>query len=289
MGNSRFDSSAYASYTASTAHMPRAERFSQRQMHPDLDPAKIVRRECVDSPANPETTPIILAVDETGSMGYLAEEIIKKGLGVIMNSIYDEKPVTDPQICCMGVGDATCDRAPLQVTQFEAAVQPMVTQIENIWLEGKGGGNGGETYLLPWWFAANKIVADSFRKRGRRGYLFTIGDEDFVPVVTASQIHHFLGGATQLDVQAKDLLAEVEREWHVFHLIVKPVSHQPVVAHWRELLGHRAIEVPDHSRLAHGIVEIIKMVEANGGVSTGWTSKETSLVVRNATAAVEAV
>ena len=178
MGNARYDDDAWRTYSArSTAGKSREQIFTQRHMHPDLDPVKVKAREAVDSPANPETTPIILAADETGSMGVLAEQIIRGSLGDIMKELYDRKPVTDPQILCAGVGDVNCDSAPLQVTQFEAAADVLGEQVKNIWLEGGGGGNNGESYPIVWIFAARKVIADAFSKRKKKGYIFTIGDE----------------------------------------------------------------------------------------------------------------
>lgn len=260
MGNARWSTSDWALHANTARHQTREEIFRQRGMHPELDPAKIKFRECVDSAANPHATPIILAADETGSMGVLAEIIIKTGLGTIMKEIYDRKPVPDPQVCCMAVGDAFCDEAPLQVTQFEASIV-LAEQVKNFFIEGNGGGNGGESYALAWWFAAYKCFCDSFKKRGRRGYLFTIGDESPHARITREQVIRFLGVGCEQDVPTKELLRVVEKQWHVFHLIVKPVTNQNVHEDWRALLGERAILVPDHEKLAEGIVSIIQLVE----------------------------
>lgn len=286
MGNSRFSDHDYRAYTYSVASTPREEIFTSRGLDPALDPSKIAFREAVDSEANPETTPIILGCDETGSMGALAETIIRHGLGTIMTEIYKRKPITDPQILCMGIGDAYCDQAPLQVTQFEAGVEPMVQQIAAIYLEGAGGGNPGESYPLAWYFAAYKTKCDAFDKRHRRGYLFTIGDEAPLPVITKEQLKRFLGVDARNGVDAHALLAAVEKSWHVFHLIVKPVGHQAVEKEWRALLGQRAILVPDIEKLAEGIVAIIQMTEGatHNTVIAEWADHKALDTVRKVTA-----
>ena len=74
------------------------------------------------------------------------------------------------------VGDAYTDQAPLQCTQFEADIS-LASQIRSLWLEGNGGGNNGESYSAAHLLAALKTSTDSFERHGRKGYLFTIGDE----------------------------------------------------------------------------------------------------------------
>jgi hypothetical protein len=251
-------------------------------MDAGLDPLKITVRESVDSEANPNSTPIIIAVDETGSMGQLAEIVIKKGLGVVMGEIYDRKPVSDPHVMCMGVGDAEYDEAPLQVTQFEASIV-LTEQVEKIYLEAGGGGNRGESYNLAWYFAAFKTKCDAITKRGRKGYLFTIGDEAPLPGLTKEQIKRFVGDDLQDGLSNEDLLAVLSPNWEVFHLIIKPVSSQPVKQAWTDLLGQRAISVSDHEKLAEVIVSTIQVTEGHdvGAVTSSW-SGDTSIVVSNA-------
>lgn len=285
MGNARWDAQAWRSHSTATVSKSATEIFTQKEIHKDLDPAKIKFRESVDSEKNPEATPIILACDETGSMGVLAEQIIKEGLGTIMEAIYSHKPVTDPHICCMGIGDANCDLAPLQVTQFEASVSAIVPQVQNIYIEGNGGGNGGESYSLAWWFALYKVKSDSFAKRNRKGFLFTIGDECPHSKLTPAQVRDILGVGCEEDIPTEELLRMVEKHWHVFHLIVKPHPHQPVVPTWKELLGERAIVVGDRiDKLSHIIVTTISLIEGRGidGVKSNMDA-DTIKVVESAT------
>jgi len=273
MGNARWDANDWTSYTKTVSNKSRKEIFTKREIDPALDPSKIDFRESVDSDANPESTPIILAVDETGSMGRLAEQIIKHDLGVIMKEIYDTKPVRDPHIMCMGVGDAFSDRAPLQVTQFEASVDAITQQVASIYLEANGGSNGGESYSLPWWFATFKVKTDAWRKRNKKGYLFTIGDECVLPIIEAEHIRSFMGVGCQEDIDTEKLLAVTQEYWNVFHLIIKPVNSQPVEKTWKRLLGEAAISVRDESYLAQGIVNTIAACERSAGY------KEVGLVV----------
>jgi hypothetical protein len=229
-------------------------------------------RESRDSADNPQSTASIVALDVTGSMGILAEHIAKEGLGPLFTRLYAERPVSDPHIMFMGVGDAFYDRAPLQVSQFEADNR-IVEQLTELYLEGGGGGNDAESYHLPWYFAARKTSIDCWEKRGRKGYLFTVGDEEIPAPLTGEQIERVLGDRVQGNLSAKDLLEEVGKQYHAFHIIIEEGNyardHLPrVQKRWQELLGQRALSLKDHTKLGDGIVSIIEMNEASMGYGT---------------------
>ena len=282
MGSARWSPSDWSDHVAKTASKTQQQIFTQHDIHEELNPAVIARRESVDSDANPESTPIIIATDVTASMGILAETIVKKGLGVIMEEIYDRKPVPDPHLAIMAIGDAYVDRSPLQVTQFEADIV-LAEQVKNIFIEHGGGGNGGESYNLAWWFALNRVEADAISKRGRKGFLFTIGDEAPHAELTASAIRQFCGEEHAETTTSRALLESLERNWEVFHLIVDPVMSQPVRESWGDLLQERAIFVEDHEDLAEVIVSTMQVIQGASvdDVAKSW-SGSTELVVRNA-------
>jgi len=261
VGNARWSDADWQAHAKVARAKSRSQLFTQSGLAPELDPARIKYRESCDSEANPSSTPIILAVDETGSMGVLAEVIIKQGLGTIMKAVYDRRPVTDPHILCMALGDAYTDSAPLQVTQFEASVEPLTNQVRKMYLEGNGGGNGGESYALAWLFAASRTKCDAFQ-HGRKGFLFTIGDEAPHRTVTREQAKRFASVSAEADLDARSLLKSLQDDWQVFHLIVETPStkEQNAVKKWRELLGERAITVSDVERLPEVIVSLIQAV-----------------------------
>jgi hypothetical protein len=240
MGNARWSDADWQAHASLARAKSRSQIFTQTRLAPELDPAHIKYRESCDSEANPNSTPIILAVDETGSMGVLAEVIIKQGLGTIMKAIYDRRPVTDPHVLCMALGDAYTDSAALQVTQFEASVEP---------------------YALAWLFAASKTKCDAF-KHGRKGFLFTIGDEAPHRTITREQAQRFAAVSVEADLDARSLLGSLQDDWQVFHLIVETSStmEQNAVRKWRELLGERAVTVSDIDRLPEVIVSLIQAV-----------------------------
>ncbi len=265
MGSGSFDAKAYRAYTTSTASKTRDEIFTSRHIHKLLDPKGVKIRESRDSADNPNSTPIIVALDVTGSMGSLAEVLAREGLGTLFNEILDRKPVTNPHLMFMAVGDPHCDEAPLQVSQFEADNR-IVEQLTQIYIESGGGGNQTEGYNLPWYFAAKHTEHDSFIKRGKRGYLFTIGDEESPVDISKEQIERFIGDKLEADVNNGEILRDVQRTYDVFHVIIKEgdyASSHPdsTIKSWTKLLGQHVIQLADHKKLAETIVSIIEVVE----------------------------
>lgn len=290
MGYSRNDPDDWAKYATKTATKTTAQVFTARGMEDDFNPKNITLRESRDSIANPQSTPIIINGDITGSMGMLAEALIRRGIGVTFDEILRRKPVTDPHIMVMANGDVTSDRAPLQVTQFEADSVTLATQLERIYLEGNGGGNGWESYNLPWYFAAEKTAIDSIEKRGKKGYLFTIGDEEVPEDLTRAQIEKVFGhGMEQATITNRGLLAMVSRKFEVYHLVAEEGHHcryskDEVYKGWRELLGERVIPLTDHTKLSEVIVSLIEINEGRDrrAVIDSWDGT-TSMVVKAAT------
>lgn len=269
MGSGRFDSHAYDNTTRSYAGKSTEEIYTSRSIKSELNPFGVKIRESRDSPDNPQSTAIIVALDVTGSMGMIADVIARKGLGTLFTRLLDERPVVDPHLMFMGVGDANYDRAPLQVSQFEADNR-IVEQLTGLWIEHGGGGNSSESYHLPWYFAAHHTSIDCFEKRGKKGYLFTVGDEETPAALQASQIVKFLGDSSQQDYTAAQLLEAASRTYHCYHIIIEEGNHarthlRAVTDAWSRLMGQRALGLKDHTRLADGIVSIIEMNEAEMG------------------------
>src|SRR5579872_4515606 len=261
MGAGTFDPHVYRTFTDSVRSKSTDEIYSSH-MNKNLDPKGITMRESMDSADNPRSTPLIVALDVTGSMGMIADVIARNGLGTLFTSILDRKPITNPHVMFMGVGDANCDSAPLQVSQFEADKR-IIEQLTQIFLEHGGGGNNFESYNLPWYFAGFHVSHDSIEKRGKRGYLFTVGDEEAPRDLTRAQIKTFIGDDLESDLTTLDMLQVAQRSFDVYHIIVEEGSHarshpDRVLDSWLRLLGQKVIRLADHRRLAETIVSAIE-------------------------------
>lgn len=276
MGGGSFDAGAYRSFSSSTVGKSTEDIYKSRILNKDLNPFGVKIRESRDSTDNPNATPLIAAIDVTGSMGILADVIAREGLGTLFTGILDRKPITDPHVMFMAIGDAGYDNAPLQVSQFEADNR-IVQQLTQIYLEHGGGNNGYESYDLPWYFAGLHTVHDSMEKRGKRGYLFTIGDEEAPGGTTRDQIKRFIGDDMQVDMSPREMLQHAQRSYDVFHIVIEEGMHarrhlDRVMGSWGDLLGQHVIKLADHKKLAETIVSAIEVVEgADASISArGW-------------------
>lgn len=260
--------------------------YTSSRMPAELDPKGVTRESC-DSTDNPNSTAIIVALDVTGSMSNVLEAAAKN-LGVLVQEIYSRKPVTNPHLMFMGIGDAEVgDEYPLQVTQFEADIR-IAEQLTKIYFERHGGGNGYESYILAWYFAALHTKIDCFEKRGKKGFLFTLGDEEVTPYIRAQDVERVLGERPQKDFTTKELLEMVSRQYEVFHLIIEEGSHchshkGEVIKQWTEVLGQHAIPVSDCTKIAEVIVSVLQRSagEDTAKILASW-DKSTALVVGKA-------
>ena len=287
MGDSRWSVSDWGSYSTTVRSKSKEEVFSRRRISEDFDPMNISMRESRDSESNPNSNAIIIAFDETGSMGDIPNYFVREGLGKLVSEIYDRVPVPDPHVMIMGFGDAWTDNSPLQVTQFEADIR-IAEQLSDIYLEGNGGGNQYESYNLPWYFAARRTSIDCWEKRSKKGYLFTVGDEPLSPTLEASHVRNIFGDQVEKDMSTKDVLAMANRMYDVFHVVVEEGWHyrhypENVMSSWREVLNQRVLPLSDYTKLAECIVSAIEINEGRDAatVSSSWDGS-TSMVIADA-------
>lgn len=284
MGMGSWTSTSWSSYTTTrgyTATSSANELYSRATIKKEFDPKGVEFRESCDSEDHPNSTPIILGLDVTGSMGSMLETVAKR-LNVTIEEILDRKPVTDPQIMFAAIGDAECDDFPLQVTQFESDIR-IAEQLNDIYFERGGGGNGGESYLLAHYFAARHTKIDSFDKHNKKGFLFTVGDEACLDTLTVHQVKRFLDEDIEKNLTAEEIINEASRKYEIYHLIVKPVAYQPVEKSWRDKLGNNVIMVEDVEKIPEVIVSILELHagKTTDEVVDSWDGS-TKLVVKNA-------
>lgn len=274
MGGGSFSTKAYENYSRSTTvdrstgrRKAVREVFTERQIHKELNPRSVMIRESCDSDDNPESTPIIIALDVTGSMGYIAAEMLNNQVGKLMNGIHDCPFITNPHIMFMAVGDYDYDSSPLQVSQFEADLR-IAEQLKLVYNEQGGGGNNQESYHLPWYFADNHCKCDAITKRGKKGFIFTIGDECIPNELKAERVNRLMENANlQKDIPISDLYESVKKNWEVFHLMVEEgggmrYSRGGVRKSWTNVIGNRALRVSDYNYIAD--VAVVAMDIASG-------------------------
>jgi hypothetical protein len=243
----------YSSYYSSS----REEKFSRKTIDPEMDPLKFDIRESRDSEEHPESYPIIIALDETGSMGRIPDNLITHQLPKIMKKIIDAG-IPNPQVCFMGIGDCQdcIEDGPIQVGQFESSDLLMEKWLKNVYLEGRGGGNGGEDYQLAWYIAARRMSTDSWEKRHKKGCLITIGDEPVHGRIPVKAVKKYLGDGAETDISTEKLLEEVRVSWDVYHIHCEgSKTYSLNETNWEELIDYRVVKSEDKN--ANDISNII--------------------------------
>jgi len=252
MQDSQFRTRAYAAKS-------RAESFVQRDINNAMSPHGIQLRESRDSTEHPASRPIIIGLDVTGSMGTVPEHMVKGGLHNIMSKVMQNAGIQDVQILFVAIGDHECDRCPLQVGQFESSDDLIDAWLSKTFLEEGGGGNGGESYLLAWYFAGYRTAHDSLEKRQKKGLLFTIGDEPTLRSIPKSVIKEIMGEGQYEDFSAATLLAKAQELYEVYHLHIRETSQgsrNTTIDGWRELLGENLRVIQHHDQVSDEIAHI---------------------------------
>jgi hypothetical protein len=235
------------------------ETFKQRSIHNQMS-AVGVMRESRDSDEHPNSVPVIIGLDVTGSMGTIPRMFIADGLPTMMSGIFNAG-IADPQLLIMAIGDHYKDNSALQVGQFESSDELIDKWLELIHVEGGGGGNDGESYSLAWAFGAYQTVLDSWIKRQQKGFIFTIGDEPIHPLVESAAMSRLTGNG-DIDGGIHKLLEAARKTYHVYHLHVSETmtGRSPrVQGRIREIMGENMIIVDDF----HHIPEIIARTVAS--------------------------
>lgn len=281
MGSGRWSTDVYAataSYRASTGKSAfdysdtttRSAPRSEWKAHPDLDPMGIGMRESRDSDEHPTSTAISVLFDVTGSMGSVPRTLQKK-LPELFGLLLRKGYVEHPQLLMGGIGDATCDRVPLQLGQFESDNR-IDENLGNILLEGGGGGQMSESYELAMYAMARHTSIDCYEKRGRRGYLFIIGDELAYPQVKAREVRKFLGEDLTENIPLEQIVAELRKKFDVYYILPAGTSYsgsEEVLGFWRNLLGQNVIQLDDLNAVCETIALTVGLGEGTIDLDDG--------------------
>lgn len=251
------------------------------------------RREARDSPAHPNSVPILVVFDETGSMADIPPNV-QKQLIKLMAFLLGKGYIEDPQICIGAVGDAGANEiAPLQIGQFESGAE-IDDDINLIYLEGNGGGNSSpvsdeiqrlmfpdhfvrpgitpprpylprESYQNVIYYAANCIDTDAFQKRGKKGYLIIVGDECAYDRVSKENVKRLMGIDIESDMSTVDVIRACQEKWQIFYVIPNGSNHyndDNVRLFWSSLLGkENVIKLDKIEAVCETIGQIIGLCE----------------------------
>lgn len=245
------------------------EQNKVRRIHESMSPKGLKFRECRDSEIHPNALPIIIGLDVTGSMGRIPHELIKNGLPTLMSKLI-EKGIPHAAVCFVAIGDHKSDQAPIQIAQFESGDAELDMFLTRTWLEGNGGGNGGESYSIAYYFAAKHTVSDAWEKRMQKGFLFTVGDEPIHTEIPATAIREIFGGEEGVEstVTTDAICKEAQERYNCFHVALNDRGE----GYWKHLLGEGYLPLDDYTKVADFIAD--KIIECVGKSYAGEVKTE---------------
>lgn len=276
MGSGIWTTSSFRDYSASvgrtvdaagalsTEASTRQTLFRRTSLSPELNPYNKVR-ECRDSAEHPNTLPVILALDVTGSMSNSAKEIASK-LNIIMETIFEN--TKDVEFMVQAIGDEDYDAVPFQMSQFESDIR-IAKQLDQVYFEGGGGVNLWESYSYAWYAAWKHCDLDIW-KRGGKGIIITIGDEPLNPYIKSIYVEQVFGDTLQeAELATRDIYNAIKDKYDVYHICVSNyIIDEYKDEEFREVLGNQnvyRIDRNDLSKLSNIIVDIVNNHSNNAG------------------------
>jgi len=229
-------------------------------IHEDVDPTKIKNgiRESRDSDDHPNSCPIAVFLDVTGSMSNSPKKVMDE-FPQLMATIIKDAGIEDPHLLFGAIGDAYCDRAPFQVSQFEAD-NKTEEQISHFLLEGGGGSNRHESYDLAMYFLARMTSCDAWEKRGEKGFAFIVQDEPPPPHLPKEHVKSVFGQTIQDDISFAEIIKEAEEKWNIFILRLQTTSmgsDANITKQWKKFFGQNVIDLPNEKSICGLIATIL--------------------------------
>lgn len=187
-------------------------------------------------------SPIVVAIDGTGSMGNDAYIIYDK-MPMFYGQILMQGYLDDPAISFAVVGDAYSDKAPIQVCDFEQGTE-LDSWLEKLWIEHNGGGQSRESYdLMAYYYANHCTLTDATLP-----FFFFIGDEGYYPQTEGHFISEHIG-RNKLAVDARESFKRLNKKFNVF-LIHKPygTDDDKIINQWASVINRERILVMEDSK-----------------------------------------
>ncbi len=235
--------------------------FSQnikRKAHESMLPINSKLRECRDSDAHPRTIPIILGLDVTGSMRKIPENLIREGLPKLMSKLI-QKGADDASVLFLAIGDHIHDSFPLQVGQFESGDEELDMWLTRTYLEGNGGRNQQESYLLAYYYAAFHTATDAFDRWGKKGTLITVGDEPSIKSLPKSAIKEIFGDDVDRSYSFEELYQKASERYDIYHI---HITHTSLISQtgwksWKEAIDEKCIILTDYTLIPDTVADLV--------------------------------
>jgi hypothetical protein len=234
MGGDYYDRDVISSTTAFSSESANVVGVVS-STHPSMDPKNYTDEKLISECKDP----IVFALDVTGSMGNWTRIIYDK-MPMFYGQIMMQNYLSDPAISFCAIGDSTCDKAPLQVTNFGQGKQ-VDELISKMFLEGGGGGTDEESYELSAYFYQHHCEL----KNPEYPFFFVTGDEAFYKKITPNTIEKIMGkNLLKSELNSEKTWQELMKKFNVF-LIKKPYKKSSneveIMKQWKHAIGEERV------------------------------------------------
>lgn len=190
-------------------------------------------------------TPLVFAVDVTGSMGEWPKIIFNK-----LAVLYSEASLWLPEveISFAAIGDAFSDRHPVQICDFGKG-RDLEAHINSFYPEGGGGGQHRESYeLFAYYYTRHCELPKAIKP------LFVYcGDEGFYETIRKRMVHDLFGDDLAQDLDAYQVFADLGKKFSVYNLRVTygdAAKEEEIRAQWQKAIGvERVLRLEDPRRV----------------------------------------
>ncbi|MBT5023569.1 hypothetical protein HOK51_05550 [Candidatus Woesearchaeota archaeon] len=206
------------------------------------------------------TSPLVIACDVTGSMGDWPATMFSKLPYLELEG--KEYLGEDMEICFAAVGDAYTDKYPLQVRPFTSGTD-LKKRLQQLIIEGNGGGQMKESYELPALYFANNCEMPN----AINPVFIYIGDEGLYDFVNKAHAKDWAYTKVDGRKNSKTVIEELMSKFSVY-LIRKPYQNgwsdnigakdRQIYQQWSNILGEERISIlPEAGRVVDTIFGIL--------------------------------
>jgi hypothetical protein len=114
------------------------------------------------------------------------------------------------------------------------------------------------------YFMARHTSIDCYERRGKRGYLFLVGDEIPYPRIKRKEVERVIGDHLRQDIPTEEIVRELERRYDVYYILPRMTHHwenHEVQRRWAELLGQNVLRLEDPAGICEMIAGAIGVAE----------------------------
>lgn len=202
----------------------------------------------VDKETNSESThPIVIAMDETGSMSGTPALILER-LPLLGSEV--ERYAPNYELCVTAFGNAYFDTDALQVPDF-ASGPDLEEIIDNLYPEG-GGFNGKQTSPLVAYYFLNHCAIPNAVKP----IFIIITDAENQEELTPDLVRQWTGDNIDESLNSRTVLQQLQDKFAVYIILRNDMEHE----YWSDIIDDQKI-VPMHE--ARDIIELLIGIIAN--------------------------